>query len=179
MPETDTTQGASGEPNGQQPDSTGQPATGEPVGPGDGQQTLGEGGKKALDEERKARKAAEKELGELKTRLQAIEDKDKSELERAQSRLQELEQQYGEEKAQRLRLSVASEHSIPADYVDLLTATDEESLTAQAKRVAELVKANQAPEYARNPGQGAGSGEPAKPTVSSGRELYKARHIKP
>jgi flagellar motility protein MotE (MotC chaperone) len=139
---------------------------------------LGEPGKAALSAERKARKEAERQLKELTTRLQAIEDKDKSELERAQFRLAELEKQYGEEKAQRLRLSVASQHSIPAEYVDLLTATDEEGLEAQAARVAQLVKASSAPEFARNPGQGAGNGEPVKPSVDSGRDLYRQKHTK-
>lgn len=139
---------------------------------------LGEPGKAALSAERKARKEAERQLRELTTRLQAIEDKDKSELERAQARVSELEKQFGEERAQRLRLSVASQHSIPAEYVDLLTATDEEGLEAQATRVAQLVKATAAPQFARNPGQGAGNGEPVTPSVDSGRDLYRQKHTK-
>lgn len=139
---------------------------------------LGEPGKAALSAERKARREAEKQLKELTSRLQAIEDKDKSELEKAQSRVAELEKQYGEERAQRLRLSVASQHSIPAEYVDLLTATDEEGLEQQAARVAQLVKASSAPEFARNPGQGAGNGEPVKPSVDSGRDLYRQKNNK-
>lgn len=137
---------------------------------------LGDAGKAALTAERKARKDAEKQLKELNARLQEIEDKDKSELERAQSRLAELEKQYGEERAQRLRLSVASQHAIPAEWMDLLTAADEEALTAQAAKVAQLVKASAAPEFARNPGQGAGSGEPVTPSVDSGRDLYRQKH---
>ncbi|GAA2774045.1 hypothetical protein [Saccharopolyspora taberi] len=137
---------------------------------------LGEPGKAALAAERKARREAEKQLKELTARLQSIEDKDKSELERAQSRLAELEKQYGEERAQRLRLSVATQHSIPAEYVDLLTADDEEALEQQAARVAQLVKASSAPEFARNPGQGAGNGEPVTPSVQSGRDLYRQKH---
>lgn len=43
---------------------------------------LGDAGKRALQAERDARKAAEKQAKDLADRLQAIEDKDKSEVER-------------------------------------------------------------------------------------------------
>ena len=160
----------------EQQETTEQEVSQSQEGASDKADQLGEPGKAALNAERKARREAEKQLKALTDRLQAIEDKDKSDLERAQSRLAELEKQYGEERAQRLRLSVASQHSIPADYVDLLTATDEEGLEQQAARVAQLVKASSAPEFARNPGQGAGNGEPVKPSVDSGRDLYRQKH---
>lgn len=127
---------------------------------------LGDKGQKALEQERKDRKAAEKAAKELSDRLKAIEDQDKSELEKAQSRLAELEEQYGQERAQRLRFAAASEHGIPADYLDLLTGTDEETLSAQAVKVAELVKAKQAPQFAPNPGQGSGKGQQPPDTRS-------------
>ncbi len=47
-----------------------------------GDDQLGDAGKAALDAERSARKAAEKELKDLRTRLTALEDKDKSDVDR-------------------------------------------------------------------------------------------------
>lgn len=47
-----------------------------------GDDHLGDAGKAALDAERSARKAAEKELKDLRTRLTALEDKDKSDVDR-------------------------------------------------------------------------------------------------
>lgn len=121
---------------------------------------LAEPGKAALAAERKARKDAEQQLKELTDRLQAIEDKDKSELEKAQAKAAKLEADYAAADAERLRLTKAAEHGIPADLHHLLTATDPEALEAQAVTVAELAKARTTPAFAANVGQGAGSNTP-------------------
>lgn len=141
---------------------------------------LGPAGKAALDAERKARKELERQLREANERLQAIEDKDKSELERTQARLAELEKNYAAEQQQRLRLQVATAHGISSDDLVLLTGTTEEELVAQATRIAELNAARAAatapPAFAPNPAQQAGNASPAPPaaTVQAGRELYRA-----
>lgn len=135
-------------------------------------ETLGEPGKAALESERKARKEAEKAAKDFEAKLKAIEDKDKSELEKAQARIAELEKEHGTERAQRLRLQTATEHAIPAEYLDLLTATDEESLQAQAEKIAALVTANGVRPPVALPGQGQ-----HQTTSPSGRErgLAEAR----
>lgn len=141
---------------------------------------LGEAGKAALEAERKARKDAERQLRELNERLQAFEDKDKSELERAQARLAELEKSYAAEQQQRLRLQVATAHGITSDDLVLLTGSTEEELVAQATRIAALnanrAAATAAPAFAPNPAQQAGNASPTPPaaTVAAGRELYRA-----
>lgn len=116
--------------------------------------TLGDAGKAAIAAERKARKEAEKTVKDLSERLKAIEDKDKSELEKAQAAATELQEKYRTELAARLRLSAAATHGIPAEYHDLLTATDEEALQAQATKVAALLKANGTSVPRGLPGQG-------------------------
>lgn len=171
------------------------PPTGSPAPPaGD---SLGDGGKKALDDERKARRDAEKRAKDaeqaardLDARLRAIEDKDKTELEKAQSKITRLEKDHGSlsekyatEQAQRLRLQVATEHGVSKDDLVLLTATTEDELVAQAKRIAELNEARggaKPPAFASNPGQTAGNAHPpsATATVAAGRELYRKQHNK-
>lgn len=56
----------------------------------------------------------------------------------AEERLAELEQRYSEAETRALRASIANAHNIAPEDRDLfLTGTDEETLTAQAKRLAE------------------------------------------
>lgn len=138
---------------------------------------LGEPGKAALEAERRDRKAAEKRAKELEERLQAIEDKDKTELEKAQARITELERNHETERAQRMRLQVATEHAIPAEFLDLLTGSDEEALKVQAERLATLIKgAPPVPPAPAGPLPGQGT-PPATPTatVAAGAALY-AQH---
>lgn len=60
------------------------------------------------------------------------------------------------------RLAIAAEHSIPAEFQDLLTETDMEKLRAQAEKVGALVAAKSAaaapPAFQSNPGQGQAGG---------------------
>ena len=56
----------------------------------------------------------------------------------ADERIADLEQKYAAAEARALRASIANEHGISPEDRDLfLTGTDEETLTAQAKRLAD------------------------------------------
>lgn len=56
----------------------------------------------------------------------------------AEERLADIEKRYAEAEARALRADIASKHGITAEDRDLfLTGDDEETLTAQAKRLAE------------------------------------------
>jgi hypothetical protein len=69
---------------------------------------LGEAGKKALDEERKARRDAERQARDLADRLKAIEDKDKTEVERLTGQVATLtkERDAAAMRADRLEVAV-------------------------------------------------------------------------
>lgn len=69
----------------------------------------------------------------------AIEKASQTDAERAAARIQELESELNNTRRDSLRLKIASEHGITdADDIDLfLTGTDEETLTKQAKRLAD------------------------------------------
>lgn len=75
----------------------------------------------------------------------------------AEDRLAELEQRYADAETRALRAHVASEHGISAEDRDLfLTGDDEETLTAQAKRLAEREserkkRSNHVPNEGSNP----------------------------
>ncbi|MGB3443882.1 MAG: hypothetical protein WBA97_34525 [Actinophytocola sp.] len=139
---------------------------------------LGEPGKAALEAERKARKEAEKAAKDFEARLKAIEDKDKSELEKATARLAELEQNYGTERATRLRLEIASEFEIGKDDLVLLTATDEDGLRAQAERVKARNDAAAGRPPAPLPGQGTPPAAPKTGSVSAGADEYRRKNQK-
>lgn len=80
-----------------------------------------------------------------------------SETQTAEERLAELETKYAAAEARRLRAEVANAHGISAEDRDLfLTGADEETLTAQAKRLAERTsegkkQGNYVPNIGKNP----------------------------
>lgn len=123
---------------------------GEPAAESD--ETLGEGGKKALVAERKAREAAEKQAAELKARLDKIEAANMSDLERAQKEAAEAKEAAAKATADALRFRVAAQNGISDEDADLfLTGTDLETLTRQATRLKERTPTAPKPD----PSQGA------------------------
>lgn len=104
-------------------------ATTEPDAP------LGEPGKKALDAERAARKAAEKAAADALARVKQFEDAQKSETERLTEQLEQFKAQAAKAEAETLRLRVAADTGLSADLHEFLTGGDEESLRAQAQKL--------------------------------------------
>jgi len=71
-------------------------------------------------------------------RIKEIEDANKTELEKAQERLAELEAELNNSKQSALRSSIIAEFKVdPEDAEIFLTAQDEETLRRQAQRLAE------------------------------------------
>lgn len=98
---------------------------------------LGEAGKKAIKAERDARRTAERELSELKTKVKEFEDAGKSELEKLQGQVAELTRQAEAATAKADRLEVAADQGLtPAQARRLVGATREE-LEADAAAMAE------------------------------------------
>lgn len=151
------------------------PASPDVTPPAKDDDNLGDAGKAAIKAERDARKAAEKERDEVRKRLQVLEDKDKSELERATARVAELEQTYTTERATRLRLEIASEFEIGKDDLVLLTATEEDALRAQAERVKARTDAASGRPAGPLPGQGTPPAVPTSGSVTAGVDEYRRR----
>lgn len=98
---------------------------------------LGEGGKKALEAERKRAAKAERDLKAMQTRLDEIEAAKLSDLERAQKQAADAASEAEKARAEVLRYRIAAKHGITDDDAELfLTGSDEETLTRQAERLA-------------------------------------------
>jgi hypothetical protein len=99
------------------------------------QDDLGDAGKKALAQERAAKKAAEKQLTELTKRLQEMEDRDKTEAQKLADRAAAAEAELQTLRVESIRARVALTKGVPADLLEFLTASDEDSLSEQADRL--------------------------------------------
>lgn len=98
---------------------------------------LGDGGKKALDAERRRASAAEKAAKALQARLDEIESAQLSEAEKAKKRAEEAEARAMAAEAGALRWRIAAKHGISDEDAELLlTGLDEDTLNRQAERIA-------------------------------------------
>lgn len=87
---------------------------------------------KAREQEKRAKANAD-----AATRLAEIEEAQKSEAQKAADRVAQLEKEASSARAEALRFKVATKHGISDEDAELfLTATDEETLTRQAERLA-------------------------------------------
>jgi len=120
--------------NDQQSDGKGeQPAKSKS---GTDEDKLGDGGKRALQEERKARRDAEKNLTALQARLQEFEDRDKTELQKAIERAEAAEKGASSMRVTNTRLMAAATHNIPANLIELLGDGTDEEIDAKAASLA-------------------------------------------
>ena len=117
-----------------------------PASDGAGDAVLGEAGIKALNAERDARAEAEKRAKELESRLQAIEDANKTEAEKAEAELQrrlaELDARDASLAAQEhelLKRSVATAKGLPAELADRLQGDDRKALEKDADALLAMV----------------------------------------
>ncbi|TLF72915.1 hypothetical protein [Nocardia cyriacigeorgica] len=148
------------------------PAEPEPSGPDE----LGDGGKKALETERAARKAAEKARREAEAKVQAFEDAQKSEAQRTQERIEQLEKTA----AKALRYEAAEKSGLPLSLAGRLSGATLDELIADAAELKQLLGAAAPAEPAApptpkpDPRQGGGQAD-AGGSMDSGRAAYQAR----
>lgn len=102
---------------------------------------LGDAGKKALDAERRDKRAAEKRAAELEARLKEFEDRDKSESQRLAERADAAEKQLQEITLRALRLEVAAEKGLSPAQAKRLVGTTREELESDADELMETFKA--------------------------------------
>jgi cell division septum initiation protein DivIVA len=106
------------------------PATGE----------LGDAGKKALEAERREKRAAEKRANELEARLKEFEDRDKSESTRAIERAEAAEKAAAAAEARAARLEIAAEKGLTPAQAKRLVGETREELEADADELLETFK---------------------------------------
>jgi cell division septum initiation protein DivIVA len=107
-----------------------QPATGE----------LGDAGKKALDAERREKRAAEKRAADLEARLKEFEDRDKTESTRAIERAEAAEKAAAAAESRALRLEIAAEKGLTPAQAKRLVGETREELEADASELLETFK---------------------------------------
>ncbi len=121
---------------------------------------LGDGGKKALEAERRARRQAEKAANDALAKVKAYEDAKKSDTERLAEQLEQLKAEAATAKAESLRLRVAAESGLPADLHEFLVGSDEDELRVKAQKLMAATAAATAPRApAPDPTQGAKPGQ--------------------
>jgi hypothetical protein len=108
---------------------------------GSDEDKLGDGGKRALQEERRIRRDAEKQLKELSDRLNHYEERDKTDLQKAIERAEAAEKGASSMRVANTRLMAAATHNIPADLIDMLGNGTDEEIDARAALLAEKLAA--------------------------------------
>lgn len=123
---------------------------------------LGDSGKKALDEERKARRDAERMLKELQGQMKELEDKDKSETDKLRDQLATITKERDDALSESLRLQVAAEKGLTPAQAKRLVGTSREELEADASEILEAfpVKGATPPPSTKPAADLKGGGEP-------------------
>lgn len=101
---------------------------------------LGEAGKKALDVERSARRAAEKAVADAQVKIKEFEDRDKSETQKITEERDALKTENSRLAIENLRRDVALEKGIDPKAASRLVGTTREELEADADALAEVLK---------------------------------------
>lgn len=111
---------------------------------------LGDAGKKALQEERRKARAAERQLSELQKRLQEFEDRDKTEAQKLAERAAAAEKQAAQAERELMRFRVAADKKLPAELAGRLQGSTPEEMAEDADKLLTLFNAQQqrqAPSY--------------------------------
>ncbi len=126
---------------------------------------MGDGGKRALQVERDARKQAEQQAKALQAQIDALNAEKMSDLEKAQAAAKAAAEEAATAKTEALRYRLAAKHGISEEDASLfLTGTDEASMQAQAERLAAR-NAQEPRNPAPDPTQGGAGG--ASPALNS------------
>lgn len=98
---------------------------------------LGDAGKRALENERKARRAAEKRAQEAEAKVKEAEDAEKSEAQRLTDKVDELTKRAEAAEAKAHRYEVAAEKGLTPAQARRLVGSTREELEADAAAMAE------------------------------------------
>jgi hypothetical protein len=128
------------------PEDTTQEATGAPeTGQGDqGDPKTRKGDKDAvladLAKERRQRQAVERERQALEKRLKDFEDRDLTEIQKAQKQAAEATKELEQLRAESLRQRVALKHEIPSDLIGNILGSTEDEMESSAAVLARYAK---------------------------------------
>lgn len=123
--------------------------------------------------QQKVNRDLERKLNDLRGGLAkafGLQDGEKPEPDALAQRVNTLQERLDAAERRSRLLDLAAQHDIPKDYQHLLTATDDETLRAQAVAVGELVKGKTPATPAPDPSQGA---QPLTPEAQAEAEYQK------
>lgn len=127
---------------------------------------LGDGGKKALQAEREARKQAEQQAKSLQAQIDSLNAEKMSDLEKAQAAAKVAADEAAAAKVEALRYRLAAKHGISDEDATLfLTASDEAAMQAQAERLAARTATQDSTPRPRPDLTQGGQGKPVKGTT--------------
>lgn len=135
---------------------------------------LGDAGEKALEAFKARAKEAEKQAKELAAQLEARDEAEKSELEKAQGKAAKLEKAAADAAAKLLRFEVANEKGVSGELLPLLTASDRDGLEAQADLILKNAKPAQ-PDFDGGPREP--TADPKSPSEAHAELLLKLAGI--
>lgn len=127
---------------------------------GDSAEQLGENGLKALQAEREARKALEKQLSDAQAAIKQHEDANLSELEKAKKEATDVQAELESLRRESLVNKVALTKSLPVELTQFLTGSDEAALNEQADLLLSRLGKPQTPKP--DPSQGGQSNKTEK-----------------
>jgi hypothetical protein len=113
---------------------------------------LGDAGKKAIAEERKAKKDAEKRAAELEAQLKQYQDRDKTEAEKLAERATAAEAAAAGAQREIARLRVIAEVQLDPDLHEFVIGDTEDEMRARAEKLKAKVTGSVAPEPTTEPG---------------------------
>lgn len=125
-----------------------QVATTDPATSDTAEETLGEAGLKALQRERDARKALERELADLRPlaeRARELEESQKTEQQKLAERAERAEAELAATQARLLRQDIAARKGLPLDMAARLQGSTPEELDADADALLSLIAAQPKP----------------------------------
>ena len=125
----------------------------------DSVEVLGEGGKKALEAERKRASEAERSAKELQAQIDAINDAKLTETQRLEKQLSELQANYQASQIESARNRVIATEGVPSTLADFVVGDSEQALQASARALlAAIAEASKPGTPAPDPSQGAATG---------------------
>lgn len=140
------------------------PTQGEPA-------DLGDAGKKALNSERAARRAAEKERNDLKAQLDTIRSASMSDLEKLTKMAQDADARAAKAEAEAMRFRISTEYRLTGEDAEALQhLVTEDGMRSVAARLAAAAKRQQGN---RSPAEGRTPATAADPMREAARQLFK------
>ncbi|MGW0039832.1 hypothetical protein [Gordonia sp. NPDC003376] len=132
----------------------------------DEDEQLGEGGKKALAAERKARAAAEKRLAALEDAQKKADRAKLDDTAKAQAERDDARKEAEAAKAEAALLRAAVKHGLSKEDLELLDGVPADQIDERAKKLAARIKISGTP--GSSGGEASGDRKPKKPTTLAG-----------